>query len=309
LDVHFAALRSHRTAWALSVWRHWFHKMNYWVISPYHYDSPEIWQKIWALNERDGFISLGWRRMQNVSSLSKQEIKKRYAKKYPDSPPGRISSDSSMLFKFYNHISVGDVVVARAGRKSIAAIGTVTRPAYYDTKIAASAFPPNKAYPNHIDVDWHDEPRDLFFDRQVFGLMALHSIPIERLQTLTSSSEFKLRNFHPDDVVDDGKYVEGALKTTVVNAYERNLKARAACLKYHGYRCGVCDISFAEVYGEMGLNFIHVHHLNPLAAKKRKFKIDPKHHLIPVCPNCHAMMHTASPPVTVKKLKAIIRQT
>jgi len=279
--------------------------MKYWVIAPYHYDRPEIWQKVWALNEHDGFISLGWRQMRNVSGLSKKEIQKRYTEKSPDAPPGRISSDSSMLFKFYNDISVGDVVVARAGRKSIAAIGTVTRPAYYDTKMAASAFPRNEAYPNHIDVDWHDEPRDLFFDRQVFGLMALHSIPVEKLRTLTSSNEANHRNSYPDDVVDDGKYIEGALKTTVVNGYERESKARAACLKYHGYNCVVCDMSFAEEYRAIGLNFIHVHHLYPLAAKKREYKIDPKRHLVPVCPNCHAMMHTASPPLTVKKLKSI----
>ena len=282
--------------------------MNYWVIAPFHYDHPETWQKVWALNERDGFISLGWRLMGDVSSLSRQEIQQRIAERFPDWPAGRISSDSSMLYKFYNDIGVGDIVVARGGRKSIAAIGTVTSSAYYNTKKAVSAFPRNEAYPNHIDVDWHDEPRDLFFDRQVFGLMALHSIAIEKLKTLTSSKGSKPRYSYPDDVDDDGKYVEGALKTTVVNAYERNPKARAVCLKHHGYRCAVCDMSFAEEYGGIGLNFIHVHHLNPLSAKKRKYKLDSKRHLIPVCPNCHAMMHTASPPLTVKKLRSIRHQ-
>lgn len=39
-----------------------------------------------------------------------------------------------MLHKFYQLVQPGDVVIARRGRKEIAAVGTVTRAAYYDSK-------------------------------------------------------------------------------------------------------------------------------------------------------------------------------
>jgi predicted HNH restriction endonuclease len=282
--------------------------MKHWVIAPYHYDYPETWQRVWAFNQLHGFISLGWRGMRDCSALTKQQIKNRFKTKYPDSKQGQINSDSSMLFKFYNEIEPGHTIVARAGRKSIAAIGTVSRSAYYESSKASSAFPRNEAYPNHIDVDWHDEPRDLSFDRQVFGLMAIHSISSEKLDSLTNSPSVRSRGSNPDELHDHETYPEGAKRTTIVNAFERSSAARAACLKHHGYSCHVCEMSFAETYGEIGLNFIHVHHLNPVAARKRRYRINPIKHLVPVCPNCHAMMHTSDPPLTVKRLRKILAE-
>jgi 5-methylcytosine-specific restriction protein A len=102
------------------------------------------------------------------------------------------------------------------------------------------------------------------------------------------------------------KYVEGAVQQVVVNAYERNPKARADCLAHHGRRCKVCDFDFEEVYGELGERYIHVHHCRDLASIKRQYIVDPVKDLLPVCPNCHAMLHQTTPAIRVEKLKAII---
>jgi len=101
-------------------------------------------------------------------------------------------------------------------------------------------------------------------------------------------------------------YAEGASRRVVVNAYERNAAARRACIRRHGTRCAVCAISFAEVYGPIGRDFIHVHHKKPLAALDRKYRIDPARDLAPVCPNCHAMLHTSDPPLGIDELKAAL---
>lgn len=84
---------------------------------------------------------------------------------------------------------------------------------------------------------------------------------------------------------------EGALKRVVVNRYERDPGARAECIAKYGTDCSVCGFSFGAAYGEHGEGFIHVHHLVPLAAIRRRYKVDPIKHLRPVCPNCHAMLH------------------
>ena len=44
-----------------------------------------------------------------------------------------------------------------------------------------------------------------------------------------------------------------------------------------------------------GEGFIHVHHLKPLAQIGEQYELDPINDLRPVCPNCHAMLHRASP--------------
>jgi 5-methylcytosine-specific restriction protein A len=45
------------------------------------------------------------------------------------------------------------------------------------------------------------------------------------------------------------------------------------------------------VYGELGKNFIHVHHVIEISTIKKEYEIDYKTDLMPVCPNCHAMLH------------------
>lgn len=88
-----------------------------------------------------------------------------------------------------------------------------------------------------------------------------------------------------------GSLYEGAKKTITVNAYERNPIARQKCIDYYGYNCIVCGINFEKVYGEIGKNFIHVHHIIPISEIDKNYKVNPKTDLIPVCPNCHAMLH------------------
>ena len=95
---------------------------------------------------------------------------------------------------------------------------------------------------------------------------------------------------------------EGGKKQITVNAYERNIKARQQCLDEYGYQCRVCRMSFEDMYGDIGKEFIHVHHLVPVSKISRKYKIDPLQHLCPVCPNCHAMLHREEPPLTPEEL-------
>lgn len=87
---------------------------------------------------------------------------------------------------------------------------------------------------------------------------------------------------------------EGAVKHVLVNQYERNAKARNLCILKHGCKCSVCGIDFKEYYGDVGENFIHVHHIVPLHKIKKDYIVDGERDLIPVCPNCHAMLHKES---------------
>lgn len=115
-------------------------------------------------------------------------------------------------------------------------------------------------------------------------------------------------NLFPDEIEDNDIYNEGALKRVYVNAYERNGYARAKCLEHYGYICAVCEFDFENTYGELGKNFIHVHHLISIAKIGKEYQINPKEDLIPVCPNCHAMLHRNSKqePLTVQELKNIL---
>jgi 5-methylcytosine-specific restriction protein A len=109
---------------------------------------------------------------------------------------------------------------------------------------------------------------------------------------------------HPETLSERREYFAGAVRQVLVNQYECDPVARAACLKRHGFRCAVCNISFEERYGDIGKDFIHVHHKKPLATCREAYRIDPVRDLMPVCPNCHAMLHTTDPPWTVEELRS-----
>ncbi|MGT2505936.1 HNH endonuclease [Cupriavidus basilensis] len=110
---------------------------------------------------------------------------------------------------------------------------------------------------------------------------------------------------YPDEV--SSTVPEGAKRSVLVNVYERNSDGRQKCIDHYGYRCAVCCLDFAERYGERGKNFIHVHHLKPLASIGQTYEVDPVADLRPVCPNCHAMLHRTDPPCSIEQLKILIQ--
>ena len=114
------------------------------------------------------------------------------------------------------------------------------------------------------------------------------------------------------DVAPDAEHdiPEGARKRVSVNRYERDPEARGRCLEHHGYQCQACGMTFESRYGKIGRGFIHVHHLVPLAqiADHESHTVDPVKDLVPVCPNCHAMLHRPDgPPLTVSELSEAMR--
>ncbi|WMJ77797.1 MULTISPECIES: HNH endonuclease [unclassified Sedimentibacter] len=113
----------------------------------------------------------------------------------------------------------------------------------------------------------------------------------------------------PEEVIESesGKYVEGCKKQIVVNAYERNSKAREECIKIHGIKCKICGLDFGEFYGQAFEGKIHVHHIKPLNEIDDEYEVDPEKDLIPVCPNCHMILHSkVGGTYTVKEVKQFI---
>ncbi|MCB0197042.1 MAG: HNH endonuclease [Anaerolineae bacterium] len=95
-------------------------------------------------------------------------------------------------------------------------------------------------------------------------------------------------------------------KTVIVNTYERNSRARHLCINYWGTKCSVCGFDFESIYGNLGASYIHVHHLIPVSQIGESYKVDPVNDLRPICPNCHAMLHTQNPPLSINELQKIM---
>lgn len=65
---------------------------------------------------------------------------------------------------------------------------------------------------------------------------------------------------------------------------------------------------FEDVYGKIGRGYIHVHHLVPPSAIGKRYRLNPKRDLRPVCANCHAMIDRRDPPYTIDELKHFYKQ-
>jgi hypothetical protein len=98
---------------------------------------------------------------------------------------------------------------------------------------------------------------------------------------------------------------EGARRTVWASSYERDPRAKKACIAHWGTSCIICRFDFAKAYGKLGKGYIHAHHLYPMADIRGRRETDPKKDLLPVCPNCHAMIHKRSPCLKVEELKVI----
>lgn len=109
-----------------------------------------------------------------------------------------------------------------------------------------------------------------------------------------------------EEIIEEDKYYEGAIKQIKINRYERDLEARNKCIAHYGLSCCICGFKFEDKYSSLGKGFIHVHHLKPLSEIRCEYKLDPIQDLRPVCPNCHAIIHRRRPPYSIEEiLKAL----
>ncbi|WP_244786435.1 HNH endonuclease [Cupriavidus pauculus] len=99
---------------------------------------------------------------------------------------------------------------------------------------------------------------------------------------------------------------EGAKLRVEVNRYERSPVNRAACIEHYGLRCQCCHFDFAEFYGELGDGYIEVHHRTPVSKLGPDYIVDPVEDLVPLCGNCHSMVHRTDPPMRVEQLNALV---
>lgn len=104
---------------------------------------------------------------------------------------------------------------------------------------------------------------------------------------------------------------EGAVQQVLTTRQERNRKARLACLEHHGCSCRGCGFDFGRFYGPDAEGMIEVHHLHPLSRTKKSRKVDPVKDLIPLCSNCHRVVHmpgAKEEPLSVPALRAMVRK-
>lgn len=133
---------------------------------------------------------------------------------------------------------------------------------------------------------------------------------ISKTKSLQNIRDYEL----PEEITDYEGIPEGAKKTITINAYERNRQARQQCIDYYKkknngvLKCEICGFDFSKVYGEEFGYCINVHHIVELSEIGQEYKVNPEEDLLPVCPNCHMILHSRRPAYTPDEVKTILNK-
>lgn len=88
-----------------------------------------------------------------------------------------------------------------------------------------------------------------------------------------------------------GRPIPGGEHTLVPEDPGLDPGIRLAAITVHGVTCAVCGFDFGAVYGPAGEGLIEIHRVAPSSPKKAGSPADPVSDLIPVCANCHRVIH------------------
>lgn len=259
-----------------------------------HHATPDL-AVTWSIES--GRIAVGWAEIGDLRKLRCQnarDISARIRVAYPEDTNAHTGGPS--LWNFFSEMEIGDLVIISAGGRRYH-VAEVTGP--YIWVSAADSF----------DSDYLHQRAAVIAEDDPDALWASLSSKVAEGENLRWT--VALCSAGPSSAPDDTvlpRYSEGTKFDIIATGKERDIKARKACIQRYGYNCAACEFNFEETYGNLGSEFIHVHHKNPLANAEGERKVDPVADLIPLCPNCHAMTHRCSPPLKVEELRDLLRE-
>jgi predicted HNH restriction endonuclease len=86
-----------------------------------------------------------------------------------------------------------------------------------------------------------------------------------------------------------------------VNKYERDPAAREKCLAKYGHKCSDSELDFEDQYGDIGKDFIYVHHLkelSPLGRDTRSIRLRTSDRSARTAMRCYTSGARRSPPMS-----------
>lgn len=170
-------------------------------------------------------------------------------------------------------------------------------------------------YGNHMELELVNELED--------GLLNLKALQENGMKGAVQGPraikgellDFVLKNLSSDpeesqseeNLLESIVYKEGKIIEQYGTKYERNPNLRKKAIEIHGVTCKGCGFNYEEMYGEIGKGFIEIHHIKPMSSIKEEIIVDPKTDLVPLCSNCHKMVHRKKEKIlTIEELKRLI---
>ncbi|ELA9391958.1 HNH endonuclease [Vibrio parahaemolyticus] len=255
--------------------------MQIWRLVAHHEEAEKALEQM----VNSGRIAIGWSDLDDLSEWQPSNSREISSKLREIRPIVTNSGAAGVcLWRFFKGMEIGDQVIVSANKKR-RYVFEVTSPYFYDSENTIIGYAHQREVTLTMinpDALWH----------ATSGVADGESV------------QWALAKCNGTKKSEEIIYTEGKRYSVTSTAIERDQAARSKCLAHYGYSCQVCSIDFEQVYGEIGSNYIHVHHRVDLASQTGEHNIDPIKDLIPLCPNCHAMVHTQKPAMSIEKLKS-----
>lgn len=165
---------------------------RYWVIAPFESRNPEVFDKIWQFDLANNVISIGWHEVGDPSQMSHEALAEAIALAYSDRPKPTQTLYFNMLWSFYREIALGDVVIARRGRKVLAAVGRVIRTGFYAPGKNPNLSTPESLHPNFLGVEWDNHLRNKVFSSIVFPMHTVYETTESQYLSLVEGLELSV---------------------------------------------------------------------------------------------------------------------
>ena len=81
---------------------------------------------------------------------------------------------------------------------------------------------------------------------------------------------------------------------------------KQACIDYYGAICDICGFDFGYTYGEAYESCIEVHNIHN-EKEEISETTDPIADLIPICCNCHRIIHSQVPMLSIEKIRKMVK--
>lgn len=198
---------------------------RYWVIAPVESKNSQLFDNVWQFDIENSLISIGWSELGDISKMTKEALSAAVATSYPDRAKGLLTN---MLWAFYHEISPGDFVIARRGRKILAAVGKVVRAGFYAPSRNPFLASPGYSHHNFLEVEWQAQPRDKVFSNIVFPMQTLTEISEVKYRSLLEGSPNSAVIMEPSaEEVDQNAFVlEKYLEDFIVSNFQAIFKGK-----------------------------------------------------------------------------------
>ena len=237
----------------------------------------------------------------NVAAITYDPIHQTDLSKYKEGEPQKLWAElapaqKASLKRVAYQMTKGDTIYVKEGTRIIGK-GRVLGRYKYDKR--NRIVDPN-GYPwNHqVPVKWQRDfaPIHMLLGAEQFAVLRLTAGQVDKLERRIARATAEARGL---------EVTEGERLRVEISFRQRNRTIIIAKKALSDGRCEACGMSFADRYGVDELCLV-AHHKDPIGGRDRASSTT-FDSIALICPNCHAVVHTAKYPLSIRAIKKMLR--